>query len=169
MAASTRGISGCNATTSLLAAWMTITASGAFARCCWYSRLRSTVRRTSKPAAASRSNSPFFPPAPPASATVLTSCPGNWSRSARGTHSSSSTRIGDQVLFRLLERRDRQLPRNGWEVVEKLLQRVAAFQVVDQGLHRDSRADEYWRTTQNLGVRVNDGRRFHCGSLAIAQ
>src|SRR5438105_6659989 len=104
MAASTRGINRSRATISLLAACMTITAIGALAKFCWYSRLRSTVSRTSNRCAATRSSSPFFAPDHPASATVVTSCPGNCARNARGTHSSRSTRIGDQVLFRLLER-----------------------------------------------------------------
>src|SRR5438105_3304485 len=124
---------------------MTITAIGALARFCWYSRLRSTVSRTSNRCAARRSSSPFFAPDHPVSATVVTSCPGSRSRKARGTHSSSSTRIGDQVLFRLLQRSDSELPGNRREVVKKLLQRVSAFQIVDQCLHRHSRAYEHGR------------------------
>src|SRR5581483_12350121 len=98
---------------------------------CWYSRLRSTVIRTSNSAAANRSNSPFLTPAQPASATVLTSWPEISLRSARGTHSSSSTRIGNQARFRLLERRNGKLTRDGRKVIKELVQRVAAFDVVD--------------------------------------
>src|SRR6185437_11664926 len=121
---------------------MTITASASPSKFCWYSRLRSTVIRTSNSAAANRSSSPFFTPAQPTSATVLTSWPRISLRSARGTHSSSSTRIGNQVGFCLLKRRNGNLARDAREVVEKLVQRVTALDVVDQRLHGDARSGE---------------------------
>jgi hypothetical protein len=71
---------------------------------------------------ASRSNSPFLTPAQPASATVLTSRPGLSLRSARGTHSSSSTRIGNQASFRLLKRSNGDLACDSREVVKKPVQ-----------------------------------------------
>lgn len=82
---------------------------------------------------------------------VLTSWPGSSARSALGTHSSSSTRIGDEVRLCLLERSDRDLAAHGREVVEKLLKRVSAFEVVDQGLQRYPRADEDRRPPRMSG------------------
>src|SRR6266705_6257202 len=114
---------------------MTTTASIIPEKFCWYSRLRSIVRKTSNSLAASCNNSPFLTPAHPASATVLTSWPGNSFRSARGTHSSSSTRIGDQMYLGLLESRNCKVPADGWEIIKKLIKRVTAFDVVDERLH----------------------------------
>src|SRR5215831_9678442 len=135
---------------------MTTTARTIPEKFCWYSRLRSIVRKTSNSLAASCNSSPFFTSARPASATVLTSCPGNSFRSARGTHSSSSTRIGDQMCFGLLDGRNRKVPADGGEIIKKLIKRVTAFDVVDERLHGHTRAHKHWRATQDLGVRVND-------------
>src|SRR5882757_3407249 len=82
-------------------------------------------------------------------------------RRARGTHSSSSTRIGYQVGFRLLQRRDGNLGCDGREILEKRDQRVTAFDVVDQRLHGNARADEHRRAAQDIRIGVNDGRLFH--------
>ena len=59
---------------------------------------------------ASCSNAPFLTPAHPASLTVLTSCTVRSFRSPSGTHSSSNTRIGHQVGFRLFQSRNREPP-----------------------------------------------------------
>ena len=82
-------------------------------------------------------------------------------RSARGTHSSSSTRIGNQVGFRLLERRNRNIARDGRKVVKKLVQRVAALDVVDQCLDWDARPVEHRGAAQDIRVGVNNGGFFH--------
>src|SRR5262249_54892013 len=112
-------------------------------------------------AAASRSSSPFLTPAQPTSATVLTSWPGISLRNARGTHSSSSTRIGNQVSFRLLERGDGNVTRDGREVVKEFIQRMTALDVVDQRLHGDAGSDEHRGAAQDVRVGMNDGRFFH--------
>lgn len=56
-------------------------------------------------------------------------------RNARGTRSSSSTRIGDQMSFGLLKCDDNDIPGDGGEVIRKFLQRVAALDVIDERLH----------------------------------
>src|SRR5215471_17410786 len=131
---------------------MTISASERPSKFCWYSRLRSTVITRSNSAAASRSSSPFLTPAQPTSATVLTSWPGISLRNARGTHSSSSTRIGNQVSFRLLERGDGNVTRDGREVVKEFIQRMTALDVVDQRLHGDAGSDEHRGAAQDVRV-----------------
>ena len=118
--------------------------------------------------AARRRSSPFLTPAQPLSVTVLTSCPRSCSRNVRGTHSSSSTRIRDQMPLGQLERRDSKVSWNRWEVVEKPLQSVPALDVIDQRLHRDPGTDEDRRSPQNFGVGMNDGGSVHNVSLAIA-
>jgi hypothetical protein len=61
-------------------------------------------------------------------------------RRARGTHSSSSTRIGDQVGLRLFKRSNNDFSTDGGKVVKKSLQRMTAFDVVDERLHNGRRA-----------------------------
>jgi hypothetical protein len=73
-----------------------------------------------------------------------------------GTHSSSSTRIGDQVGLRLLERGNDNFSRDGGKVVKKLTERVTAFNVVDEGLHGDPRANKHRGAAEDVGVRPND-------------
>src|SRR5580700_11282371 len=140
---------------------MTITASERPSKLCWYSKLRSTVIRTSNSAAARRSSSPFLTPAQPSSATVLTSWPGRSLRSARGTHSSSSTRIGNQMGFGLFQRSYRHVAGDGGEVVKKRVQRMAALDVVNQRLDGDARSDKHRGAAQDVRVGVNNGGFFH--------
>src|SRR5208337_2492560 len=113
--------------------------------------------RRSNSFAANCSRSPFFTPAQPASATVMTSWSRNSLRRARGTHSSSNMRIGDQVGLRLLEGSYSNLSCDGRKIVKKLIQRVAAFDVIDKRLHRNTSANKYRRATQDVRVGANDG------------
>src|SRR5579864_727737 len=113
--------------------------------------------KTSNCAAARRSNSPFLTPAHPASATVLTSWPGSSLRRARGTHSSSSTRIGNQVRLGLFKGCHCKLSRDGREVIKKFVQRMAARDVVNGCLYGNARADKHRRATQDVWVRMYDG------------
>ena len=78
-------------------------------------------------------------------------------RRVRGTHSSSNTRIGDQVGLGLLEGCNSNFSSDGGEVVKKLFQRVTAFDVVDEGLYGNARANKHRGAAQNVGVRANDG------------
>ena len=55
--------------------------------------------------------------------------------------SSSSTRISNQVDLRLLKGSNSSFTRDGGEVVKKLFQRVTTFDVVNEGLHGNARAD----------------------------
>src|SRR5713101_850979 len=93
---------------------------------------------------------------PPASATVLTSWPRSSLRRARGTHSSSSTRIGDQVGLRLLEGSNDNFSSDGGEIVKKLTERVTTFDVVDERLHGNPRANKHRGAAQDVRVRAND-------------
>src|SRR5262245_19264473 len=126
-------------------------------RFCWNAMLRSTVSSTSKLALATRSNSPFFSPVQPCSWVVRTSCSANSDFSLRGRHSSRRTRIGEQGLLGLLESRHGLLSGHTWEVVEKLVERIAGLEVVEQGLERHPGAHENGRATQDVGVAVHHG------------
>ena len=52
-------------------------------------------------------------------------------RDARGIHSSSNARIGNQVGLGVLKRSYREFVRHSWKIVQELLQRVTAFEVVN--------------------------------------
>lgn len=69
------------------------------------------------------------------------------------------------------EGRDRLLAADRWETIEKLVEGVAGFQVVVEGLHGNARPHEYWCTTENVWIAVNDrgsvGHGFVSGSLSI--
>ncbi len=56
-------------------------------------------------------------------------------RNARGTHSSSNTRIGDQMCLGLLQCGDGKFSRHARKIIQELFERMAAFDVVDQRLH----------------------------------
>jgi hypothetical protein len=43
-----------------------------------------------------------------------------------------------------------------WELVQKFVERVAAFQVVGQGSKRHPRTDENRRSAEDVGIAVND-------------
>ena len=46
-----------------------------------------------------------------------------------------------------------------------LVQRLAAFEVVEERLHRHPRADKHGRAPQDVRVRMNDRQRFHVSTL----
>src|ERR1700754_4327172 len=93
--------------------------------------------------------------------------PGMSFRNARGTHSSSRTRIGNQMSLGLLQRCDREFSGHARKIIQELFERMAAFDVVDQRLHGNARANEYGRAAQNIGVRVDDGDFLHGHCLAV--
>src|SRR5437763_15120872 len=106
---------------------------------------------TSKFPTAALSSCPFFRPLNPASSTVETVCPAKSRLRRRGTHSSSSSLIlRHQPLPVLFEHAERLLPRHGREIVEKDIQTVPAFQIIEQVLDGDSRAREDRRSAQLL-------------------
>jgi hypothetical protein len=99
---------------------------------------------------------------------ALTSWPGSSLRSAPGTHPSSSSRIGNQMGLGLLEGRDGKLARNGREVVKELVEGMTSFDVVDERLHGNARADEYRGPAQDFRIRVDNRRFFHTDAFRLA-
>ena len=45
-----------------------------------------------------------------------------------------------------------------WKVVEEFRERPAMFQIVEQRSNRYTAADEYGRSAENLGIRMNAGK-----------
>ena len=75
-----------------------------------------------------------------------------------GRFTSSSTRTCQQALARELKGCDGLFASNGRKLPEKLVQRVATLDVVEQRLDRDPGAHEHGRSAQNLRVAVYDER-----------
>src|SRR5882672_7217912 len=66
----------------------------------------------------------------------------------------------------LLQCRDRLFLRDGGEILEELRKGLSGFDVIEQGLKRNSRADEDRRPAQDLGIAMDDGffgRRHRLG------
>src|SRR5574337_1131013 len=132
------------------------TATVTAVRFCWNSRPRSIVTSASYSPSMRRRSSPFVMPVQPRPATVSTLWP--WSAAARSSGSCSSrrTRTSEQRNAREVERRDCLVASYGRELAQKLVQGLAAFEVVEQRLYRNACADEHRRAPKNAGVAVHD-------------
>ena len=75
-------------------------------------------------------------------------------------------RISNDCGTRLLKHSDRQLAVDGWKIVEKDVQRIAAFKVVEQGLDRYAGTSENRSSAMDLGI-YSDQVRLH-GRAPIA-
>src|SRR3954466_12499474 len=71
--------------------------------------------------------------------------------------------LRDQCPTGFFEKSDGLIPAHAGIVVEKLLDRIAAFEEIEQRLYRNARADKDGGSAQNLGVRMDDPRRVHNG------
>ncbi len=77
----------------------------------------------------------------------------------------TSPRTGHHALASELKRGNGLFASNGRKLPEKLVQRVAALDVVEERLDRDASADEHGRSAQNLRVAVYDWRFVGHGYL----
>ena len=102
------------------------------------------------------SSAPFLVPAQPSPDTVDTEWPASAAIRSYGRFSSSSTRTCQQALARELKGRDGLFASNRRELLEKLVQGIAGFEVVEKRLHWDASANEHRRSTQNLEVAVHN-------------
>src|SRR3972149_8302383 len=99
-----------------------------------------------------RRRSPFLMPAQPRPTTVATLCLASVAARSSGSCSSRRTRTSQQRSAREVESGDRLVAPHGWELTQELVERIAAFEIVEQRLHRHARADEDGRAAKNLGV-----------------
>src|ERR1700736_2312086 len=151
-----RGTSGRRSSRRLLRAASTTTAMSNAATSCWYDRLRSAVTKMSKRLTARASSSPLRLLAQLISGAVFTSWPTSSRFKRLGRHSSSRTRTGEERLLGLLQGRDGLLPGHGRKILEKLRQRFARFEVVQQRRERHTRADEHGGAAHDFRIAVND-------------
>src|SRR2546430_3128953 len=142
---------------------------------CWNGTFWSTVRNPSKPSASiSLRSSALRLLDHPRSRTVLTSCPASSRLSGRGTHSSSRSRTSFCHLTPELQCRNRLVASDTGEVVQKLVQGIACFEIVVERLDRHPSAHEDWSSAEDVGVTVNHtllshGRRSGLRYLSIHQ
>src|SRR5436305_13251768 len=118
--------------------------------------------KASKPA--SRTNarsSPFSIPRQRISPTVLTKWSERARLSGRGTHSSSSTRMGDQHRLRQLENSDGLLTAYRRKMIQEGIERLSALEVVEKRLHRHPGAYEDRSASEDLGIGMDDGLLTH--------
>ena len=116
---------------------------------------------TSNPAfRAARKRAPLRNPDHLCARTVETSWPVSSAARWRGSDSSISSRNAANDLFRELQRRDRLFSRHRREGIEKLLERVAGFEVIEQVVHGHARPDENREASHDLRIAVND--LFRC-------
>jgi hypothetical protein len=88
-------------------------------------------------------------------AMTITAWPGRSRRNFFGTHSSSSTRTGYQVVLGFLERRDCLLSRDAGKVLKEVIERMTRFKVVQQRLDGDPSPHKDGRAAENFGVAVH--------------
>ncbi len=138
------------------------------ARCCWKERLESTVRNRSNSFSANASSFPFFKEAQPICGTVLTEWPVRSPQSFRGMHSSerifTSSGCRQHQVLRFFKERDGQFAGDGWEIIKKLVKRVAPFDVINQRFSGDSRSGKAGCSAHDFRVR-NHNLAFHVSTI----
>ena len=95
---------------------------------------------------------PFLVPDHPISPTVRTSCEASERRNRLGTDSSSSRRIGRELLSCRLEHSNSPFPGDQGEVLKELLKGGSALEVPKQTLHRHACAREAECSAHDLGI-----------------
>jgi len=78
-----------------------------------------------------------------------------------------SSRNGRYRLSCDLERADRLVARNRRKRLEKVLQRVSGFEVIEQTLSRHTCANKYGRSSHDFGVGMNDVARISHGPILL--
>src|SRR5277367_4673002 len=129
---------------------------------CWNSRLRSSVTNTSHMSCARRSSSPFLIPAHPWLCTFDASCPtSNFAKSA-GNFSSSSIRICRNSFVCRVEYCYSKFALYRWKLVQKLINALTPFQVIEKRADWNTRTDKHQTTAEDVRVSVGDiGKRYH--------
>jgi hypothetical protein len=61
---------------------------------------------------------------------------------------------------RLLQNRNRCIPLDGWEISQKLIQRITCFEIVEKIFHGHTNAAKNRHAALNLGINGNDSL-FH--------
>jgi hypothetical protein len=126
------------------------------ARFCWNSMPRSIVTSTSYSVPIRRRRSPFVMPVQPRRTTVSTLWPPSAAARSTGTCSSRRTRTSQQRSPCEVERRDCLVAFHGRELAQKLVQGLAAFEVIEQRPDWNACADEHRCAPEDVWVAVYD-------------
>src|SRR5208282_2966324 len=94
-------------------------------------------------------------PGPTASDHSLNSMAVEFWEISTGRCSSRRTRIGHERLAREIKYGDSLFAPHRWELAQKLVERVAALQIVKQRSNRHPRADEDRRSSEDVGIAVD--------------
>src|SRR6266566_2609798 len=128
--------------------------------------LLSIVSSTSKLFWASVSSAPFLSPAQPISGTDSTVCPGKSRRRRQSRFSSRrilTSRRGQKFLAKLCQH---LLTPHAGKPFEKIVNRIAGLQMIEQALNRHTSADEHHGPTQNPRIGMDHTFTFHGRSLS---
>src|SRR5438552_2029959 len=150
------GTSGTRCTIRLEGARTRRTPKGNAAMFCWNSMPRSMVSKASYSSRMRRRRSPLSTPAQPRPTTVVALWPSSIATRSRGSCSSRRTRTSQQCSARDLEGGDGLVALDGWELVQEIVESLAAFEIVEQRLHRHARPDEDHRAAENFGIAMYD-------------
>ncbi len=79
---------------------------------------------------------------------------------------SSLSNVSEHAIFRFLEKRDHLFARDSRETFQEILDRLAAFEVINQILDWHTRARETRRTAHDFGIDFDDGftHASECGT-----
>jgi hypothetical protein len=154
---SSSGASGRMCSSRFVRARIRITGIRNFFSSCCAASFRSTVTNTSNSFSASSSNSPFLIPLQPCFGTVVTA----WLTSERakraGTHSSRCSHgAREHAFFSFFEKGDDLVAPNAGKILQKLVNRIAAFEVIDQVLDRHAGAGKARRAAHDFGIDFDD-------------
>jgi hypothetical protein len=69
--------------------------------------------------------------------------------------------VGDQQITGFFQQGDSLFPADRREILEKIIQRVAAFQVINQRASGNTRAGKARRAAHDFRVDFDDGVRLH--------
>ena len=64
--------------------------------------------------------------------------------------------MGRYRRARLLQNRDRCIPLDGWEISQKLIQRITRFEIVEKIFHGHTSAAKNRHAALNLGINASD-------------
>lgn len=107
-------------------------------------------------------------PAQPRPTTVSTSWPASSRARSTGRCSSRRTRTGQERVAGQVEGGDGLFALHRRKLVEKLVESIATFQMIEERLHRDPRADKDRGATEDVWIALDDLAQLHHADLPMA-
>ena len=79
----------------------------------------------------------------------------------KNAHSGGLWNFSKHRLGGLFQKSNGLRSRNRWELLQKFVQRVAGFEIIEQVAHGDARAGKTRRAAHDFRVNYDNGLRFH--------